>query len=214
MTDEPEDQEPARAAASGVTRIITIALCFVATGALLIAAFSHRWLAHPAAGRFGGGLLSMERCDSVSDRCTTLSNSDVIAEAQRELPVDDRWVGERPDPPSEWFPRLGVMTLALALVAALALLASAAIAIANKRPELPITPPTVALVALILAIPTACLFAATKPEAIPLGVSWSFWLFGGGNVLGLLAALLVSRQLRPFDPDLLADAMNPEDFPD
>ena len=212
MTDEGTEVEDQQAP-DGARRIVAIALCFVAAGALLIATFAHKWLANPMMGRVGVGLLSIERCDAVSDRCKSVSNSDLVEELHQDMPADDRWLGEHPDPPSSWFPRLGVITLVLGILAALALVGSAAIALANKRPELPVTPPTIALVALILAIPTACLFAATKPEAIPLGVSWSFWLFGGGDVLGLLAALLVSRQLRPDDPDLLADAMNPDDFP-
>jgi hypothetical protein len=207
MTDEDDDLPAAAPALRN--RMIAIVLCFVAAGALLVAALSHRWLAHPVATENSAGLLSMQICQGPT--CVSKSNSDVVEELRSDDDAD-RWVGERPDPPSRWFGRLGVTTFVLAVAAILALLASAGIALANKRPELPVAPTTIALVALILAIPTACLFAATKPEAIPLGVSWSFWLFGGGDVVGLLAALLVSRQLRPADPDLLADAMNPDDF--
>lgn len=210
MSDDEDQPAPAPAPKN---RTIAIAVCFAAVLALLVASFAHHWLANPNMRSLGVGLLSVERCDPVSERCESLSNSDMIEQMTRLLPADERWLGTTAETPSSWFPRLGVITFGLALLAAVALLAAAALALANKRPELPITPPTVALVALIVAIPTACLFAATKPEAVPLGVSWSFWLFGGGDVLGLLGALLISRQLRPFDPDLLADAMNPDDFP-
>src|SRR5262245_22775299 len=124
--------EPAPVAPNGTGKIIAIALCVVATGALLVASFAHHWLANPAAGRFSGGLVSLVRCDVTTDRCETTSNSDVIEELRKELPTDDRWVGERPDPPSSWFPRLGIITLVLGLLAALALVGSAGIALANK----------------------------------------------------------------------------------
>jgi hypothetical protein len=54
---------------------------------------------------------------------------------------------------------------------------------------------------------------ATKPgEAGSVGVAWSFWAFGLGAVTGLAGAQLLARQLRPADPDLLSDAMNPDQF--
>jgi len=212
MSDDEDDAQPAAVPAPS-NRTVTLAVCVAAALALLVAAFAHHWLANPNAHAIGVGLLSVEICDPVSERCESKSNSDLIEEASRLAPVDQRWIGQAPDAPSGWFPRFGVVTFGLGLLAAAALLGAAAIALGNKRPEWPITPPTVALVALILAIPAACLFAATKPDGVQIGVGWSFWLFGAGDVLGLLGALLVSRQLRPFDPDLLADAMNPDDFP-
>src|SRR5262245_36697774 len=202
-SDNDSDAPPPRPQ-TPLQRAVAIAVCCAAALALLVAAFAHSWLADPDVRSVGVGLLSTEYCHPVTERCESKDNGDVIEELSRSLPVDERWIGQAADAPSSWFPRFGVATFALALVAAAGLLGAAAIAAARKRPELPITPTTVALVALILAIPAACLFAATKPDGIRIGVSWSFWLFGGGDVLGLLGALLVSRQLRPFDPDLLA----------
>jgi len=213
MSDDDDEDAQAPAVRAPSNRTVTIAVCVAAAIALVVAAFAHHWLANPNARAIGVGLLSVEVCDPVSERCESQSNSDLIEEVSRLAPVDQRWLGEARDAPSSWFPRFGIVTFGLALLAAAALLASAAIALANKHPELPITPPTVAIVALILAIPAACLFAATKPDGVQIGVSWSFWAFACGNVLGLLGALLVSRQLRPADPDLLEDAMNPDDFP-
>ena len=211
MTDDDDDDPRQPAVPPALKhRTIAIGLCVVAAAALLVATLSHRWLANPVDTDIGAGLLSMQVCQSGS--CESKSNGDVVEELRHDEADRDDWVGEHPDPPSRWFGRLGVTTFVLALVAIGALLAAAGLALARKRPELPVNPTTIALVALTLAIPAACLFAATKPEAIPLGVSWSFWLFGGGDVVGLLAALLVSRQLRPDDPDLLEDAMNPDDF--
>jgi len=125
MSDDEEQPAPVP---SPQNRTIAIAICVAAALALLVGAFTHRWLANPNMRSLGGGLLGMERCDPVSERCETKSNSDVIEELSRDLPVDDHWVGERPEKPSSWFPRLGVITFALALVAAAALLVAAAIA--------------------------------------------------------------------------------------
>src|SRR5215470_1528065 len=113
-------------------RVVAIAVCCAA-------AIAHSWLANPEVRSVGVGLLSTEHCDPISERCESKSNGDVIEELSRSLPVDERWIGQAPDAPSSWFPRFGVVTFALALIAAAGLLGAAAIALAKKRPELPIT---------------------------------------------------------------------------
>jgi hypothetical protein len=40
----------------------------------------------------------------------------------------------------------------------------------------------------------------------------SFWVFGAGALAGLAGASLLAKINRPKDPDLMADAMNPDDF--
>jgi hypothetical protein len=63
------------------------------------------------------------------------------------------------------------------------------------------------------AMAAGCVFVATKPgPAGMLGVDLGFWAFGAGTVIGILGAQLLAKELRPPDPDLLADAMNPDDF--
>ena len=39
-----------------------------------------------------------------------------------------------------------------------------------------------------------------------------FWAFGIGAVMGIAAAQMLAKINRPIDPDLLADAMNPEQY--
>jgi hypothetical protein len=74
-------------------------------------------------------------------------------------------------------------------------------------------PTTIALLGVMIGLLTGCVFVATKPgEAGSVGVAWSFWAFGLGAVTGLAGAQLLARQLRPADPDLLSDAMNPDQF--
>jgi hypothetical protein len=56
-------------------------------------------------------------------------------------------------------------------------------------------------------------FVATKPgEAGFVGVGQSFWVFGAGAVLGIAGAQMLAKVNRPSDPDLMSDAMNPDEF--
>jgi hypothetical protein len=65
----------------------------------------------------------------------------------------------------------------------------------------------------MLALISACVFVATKPGGNgALGVGVGFWVFGGGAVLGIASAQLLARVIRPADPDLMADAMDPDQF--
>ena len=67
-------------------------------------------------------------------------------------------------------------------------------------------PPTLALLAIIVGIITGCVFIATKPgPAGFVGAGLSFWMFGGGCVLGIAAAQMLARVNRPLDPDLMSD---------
>src|ERR1044071_1952541 len=104
MSDD--DEQPAGPAPSN--RTVAIAVCVAAALALVVAAFAHHWLANPEVRSGGVGPLSTGACDPVSERCESKSNSDVIEELTRALPVDERWLGQAPDQPSSWFPRLGV----------------------------------------------------------------------------------------------------------
>jgi hypothetical protein len=93
------------------------------------------------------------------------------------------------------------------------LLVSAGLVLARKKLELAVSPASVALLGLVAAMAAGCVFVATKPgPAGMLGVDLGFWTFGGGAVIGLLAAQMLAKELRPPDPDLLAGAIDPADF--
>ena len=78
---------------------------------------------------------------------------------------------------------------------------------------LPISPATVAILGIMFGMIAGCVFVATKPGGTGgVGVGWSFWAFGIGCVAGIVAAQLLAKQIRPPDPDLLHDAMNPDQF--
>ena len=193
-----EDSPPVGAPA----RFLGIALALIAAGCLIAACFSHRWLANRHLGDLGYSPLFYADCRST---CQVVSNFQVYDNAAKLPFAEDRV--------ARVFPLAGAATFALLLIAAAGLLAAAAIAAAGRRPDLPVSPTTIALLGVMLGLLTGCVFVATKPGAVGLvGVGWSFWAFGLGSVAGIAGAQLLAKQLRPADPDLLHDAMNPDRF--
>jgi hypothetical protein len=45
-----------------------------------------------------------------------------------------------------------------------------------------------------------------------VGVGLSFWVFGVGTVMGIAGAQMMAKVNRAPDPDLMAGAMNPDDY--
>jgi hypothetical protein len=180
-----------------------VLLALVAAGCLLAACFSHRWLANQRAGDFGYSPLSYLDCRTAP--CTSSSNFQ-ITKITQDSPFYENRV-------SYAFPVAGLVTFIVLLVAAAGLVVAAGVAAANKRPDLPISPTTFALLGIMVGLISGCVFVATKPgEVGAVGVAWSFWAFGIGSVAGIAGAQLLARQIRPSDPDLLHDAMNPDQF--
>lgn len=108
---------------------------------------------------------------------------------------------------------LGWVTAGAIVLGGLMLLVAALFALARRQIAWPIMPSTIVLVSLGTAMITGCLFVALKPgPAGFVGVSFGFFAFGFGAILGLTAALLLDKLLRPDDPDLLEDAMNADQF--
>src|SRR5262249_18396415 len=120
-TDEPTDPPPRRA--------LGIALAVLSAGCLIAACFSHRWLANHHVGDLGYSLLSYQDCSS---GCQVVSNMQIY-EIASESPFYEQRV-------SLAFPVAGAIAFAALLVTALALLAAAAIAAADRRPNLPVFP--------------------------------------------------------------------------
>lgn len=183
-------------------RALAIGLALAAAACLIVACFSHRWLTNRHLGDFGYSPLSYQQCQPA---CVTISNFQV-AEGASESPFREERV-------SAAFPATGLVTFIALLLAAAGLVTAAALAALNRRPDLPVSPTTVTLLGLMLALVTGCVFVATKPGEVGLvGVGWGFWAFGVGAVAGIAAAQWLARQIRPIDPDLLHDAMNADQF--
>ncbi len=233
-TTEPQLSRP------GDRRMLAIVLASVAAACLIVAAFSKSWMGNPsfsglvrdadgnasAAGgrylRFRGdirfGPLGFERCAKPYRGFEMHETpSEVTCEAMSTTAFNDA-VGEaaqldRDKYTSEAFARAGWLAFGSCLLSAAALLAAAAMAFARIKKDLPISPASVALLGLVAAMVAGCVFVATKPgPAGMLGVDLGFWAFGAGTVVGLLGAQMLAKELRPPDPDLLADAMSLADF--
>ena len=183
-------------------RALGIVLALVAAGCLVAACFSHRWLANRHLGDFGYSPLTFEQCGAT---CETISNFQVASIAS-DSPFAEQRV-------SLAFPVAGAISFLALLIAATGLGVAAALAAGGKRPDLPVSPTTFALLGLMIGLVSGCVFVATKPGGVgAVGVGWSFGAFGVGAVVGIAAAQLLARQIRPADPDLLHDAMNPDQF--
>ena len=190
-------------------RVVGIILALVAGAALIYAAVTKQWLSNGNMyEQISFGLRDMSQCGSAfgENDCDHYANSEFVQHL--------RDFGESSAiNTSAAFAPMGWITLVACLIAAFGLLAAAALAIANKKPDLPMTPSTLALLGIIIGIITGCVFIATKPgPAGFVGAGLSFWVFGGGCVLGIAAAQMLAKVNRPLDPDLMSDAMNADDF--
>ena len=197
---EPEsDAAPAKRP----NRIVALAIAVAAIACLGFAAFTDRWLEGPQVD-VHFGLRTMTRCAGA--QCESIGNGEFVS-AMRGL----EGVGEHAAP--SVFAPAGWVTFVACLFAIAGLLAAVALAAARKRPTLPVTPTTIALLAIMLALVAGCVFVATNPDPVGLiGVSLSFYAFGAGCILGMLGAQMLAKVNRPLDPDLLEDAMNPDQF--
>lgn len=111
-----------------------------------------------------------------------------------------------------WAP-LGWIVSILLVLGVVGLAVTCGLVLARRRGRWPIMPTTVAFVCLGLNLIAGCMFVALKPGPPGyIGVWLGFFTFGVGTVLGLTSTVLLNKLLRPEDPDLLEDAMNPEQF--
>ncbi|HEU0033266.1 MAG TPA: hypothetical protein VFQ53_21685 [Kofleriaceae bacterium] len=107
----------------------------------------------------------------------------------------------------------GWITFVATLIGAVSVLLAAVLVAAKRRVALPIMPTTTALLGIGVALICGCVFVAVKPGPSGyVGVGVGFFAFGTGMILGLWSSMMLNRLLRPHDPDLLEDAMNPEQF--
>lgn len=208
MSAESTDDSPVAARPNWIP---PIALALLGAIALLFATMSSHWLSNAGDnGSIDMGLRSTTECGSVGmllgprpDECRTKSNSDYASE----------WKTETSQYYSAAFAPCGWITSIACLLGALGLLAAAAIALSKKQPQLPVSPSSLSLLALMVALVTGCVFVATKPGPGGfVGVGIAFWIFGVGAVLGLAGSIMLARVNRPVDPDLMADALDPDQF--
>jgi hypothetical protein len=210
--------------------IVAIVLAVLAAGALAYACVSKMWLYNPrntAHFEVGMGLVQNYEC-SYEGECRTISNSQLKSEWAKQLEEVRQRAKEDPTDPqvqafaaqaqeelrvSGIWPTLGWITLACCAIAALSLLVCAGIVLAKKRILWPIMPTTTAILGVAIGLIAGCVFVALKPGPPGyVGVQLGFFLFGAGVVVGIAATLMLNKQMRPDDPDLLEDSMNPEHY--
>jgi len=178
-----------------MNRVFITIICIAAAGGLGYAAFSERWLENKTPSLpVAFSLLSSKRCvvESTTTTCESKSNGELMT----ELAMDHK------EDASRAFVTAGQATLGLSLLSALMLLLCAWRLVVKKRTSGPNGPQHLALIALMLTLIAATVFVKTKPGG-PTGVGAGpgFYVFAVACVLGIFAAQLASKLIRPIDPD-------------
>ncbi|MCW5802193.1 MAG: hypothetical protein KIT31_07380 [Deltaproteobacteria bacterium] len=212
-------------------RIVALVLAVLSVGALGYAAMSKRWLYNPrtvdTGAEIGFGPRGMFMCEE--EGCQAMSNSELVALFKDIVAGAEQRAAADPNNPtlsataakaremaraSAAFSPFGWITFVAIAIAALSLLVAAVLVALKKRILLPVMPTTTALLGCMIGLITGCVFVAVKPGPTGfVGVNFGFWAFGGGVIAGIASCLMLNKLMRPHDPDLLDDAMNPEDFP-
>ena len=149
------------------TRMLGVGLSLAAAALLLFAAFS-KHLARAAARRPRVRLRS-------DGRARTAGST-----ARAPCPTAPSWSAYKafdPEHTSGAFAPMGWATFGVCVLAALGLIATAVLAFQKKRPELPMSPASLALLMIMIGLLTGCVFVATKPGPVGLvGVAMGFWV--------------------------------------
>lgn len=193
------------------TRSLAMGLAVAAALCMLFAGFTRQWLVNGNKYlEFGFGLRSNYECStnyspdfggggenkSSTESCVSRSNSERVEEFKQ---LDPKLA-------SGAFVPTGWITFVAILLAAVGLLGAAAMAATKKVIALPIAPTTVGLLGAMISLVTGCVFVATKPGPPGMvGVGLSFWVFGVGSVMGILAAQMLAKQVRPVEPEWTVD---------
>jgi len=171
------------------TRMLAVALAAAAGLLMIAAAFTKAWLVNPFYG-IHFGLFSMSNC--TAGDCASVSNLEFMSELRSHIPEE-----------SGVFAPMGIITMVLCLVGGLGLLVTAYFGFMKKRIAWPVQPTSVALLGVMGALLTGCVFIASKPGGVgAVGVGWSFWAFGIGSVAGIVGAQMLNKLIKPVDPDL------------
>lgn len=214
--------------------MIALVLAIAAVAGLAFASVSRKWLynARTEGGdEIGFGPRGMFECspaDGEHRTCRELSNSELVAKWKDLVATTKQISNDNPQDleasqvaqqtaemlhTSGGFSTFGWIAFVACVIAALSLFLAALLVAADKRIAWPIMPTTMALLGLMIALISGCVFVALKPGPPGMvGVNLGFFLFGAGVVLGIASSLMLNKLLRPHDEDLLADSMTAEDY--
>lgn len=176
--------------------MLAIALCAAAIVLFGYASFSHRWLENTQSeeGFIGFSLIGFEAC--AKEDCQSTSNFALVRELKART-------SRRDEPPSGAFAPAGVATMALSLLSVIALGATAFFAWKRRRVPWKVLPNAIALLSIMAALIAACLFVAKKPGGYgAVGTGPSFWAFAIACVAGIAGAQMLTKYIKPIDPDL------------
>lgn len=217
-------------------RWLAVILAIAAACALGYAAFSKQWLYNPRTTgheEVGFGPLGSSTCidhgeDAGGKQCMTMTLSEHAALWKRELAEIRENAKRSPGDlqvqafaaqaaeqlkMSSAFVPFAWITLIACGIAALSLIIAAGLVAGGRHVQWPIMPTTTAILALAVALITGCIFVALKPgPAGYVGVNNGFFAYGGGTIVGIAAALMLNKLLRPRDEEGLAEAMDPEHY--
>jgi hypothetical protein len=172
-------------------RAIALVIGLVAIAGLASGLFVHKLLVDEDYG--SSMACGLRACDSTYGTATiTTSNLQLIADKQ----------AAHEDVSSVWA-YAGLVAWIAALVAIVGLVLALIMVATGKYVRLPVmSPTTIALLFGGIALISGCIFVASKPAGIGVTqIGWTFWSFGGGSVLAVIAAFLLSRQLALIEPE-------------
>ena len=187
-------------------RTLAVGLAVIAAGLLIFAAVSRAWMARPAPVDVGFGPMGCSNCAVIFGEGAGNMSNGAFVDDYRELFDFNAKNASNVFAPAGW------ATFALCLMSALGLLGAAFLGATKQRRPLPIAPATVALLGLMLSLISAFAFVATKPGGAGfVGISYGFWFYGIGAVMGIVSAQMLAKLTKPVDTELLAEmAMLPD----
>ncbi len=200
-------------------RMLAIGMAVGSAAALTFAVLSKSWMTRSTPVEIGFGPLGCRGCALGGGDMSNGALVDLLRTLGPEGANAYWWQlsslvpKEAARAPSGAFAPVGYITFGLSVIAVLGLLGAAFLALRKMRPQLPVSPASAALLGIMGALITGCVFVATKPGPQGLvGVAIGFWAFAAGCVLGIVAAQMIAKVIRPADPDLLEGAMTPDAY--
>jgi len=174
-------------------RWLALAVAFAGIVAFAIGFFTHRVLIHESLGwSMGCGLRA---CVSRYHEAITTTSTFELVDATIEG-------GGRATAAWSWS---GAIAWWAGVVAVVGLVLAGGMVAVRRYFRLPVmAPTTLALLGGAVALCSACVFIATRPETGDVGltrVGVTFWSFGGGAVAAIIGAVMLSRQLAILEPE-------------
>jgi hypothetical protein len=200
-------------------RMLAIGLAVAAALCLLFAAVSKHWVGRPGgywiSQPVGFGPTGCDNCGAfLLEGGGDMTNGKFMTQLREDIVETGGFAGAMyadesfrsvDKLTSKAFAPMGWVTFGLGIVAGISLLVTAFLAFKKQRKDLPVSPASIALLSTMGAMITGMVFVATKPLGpMGVGVQYGFWIFGTGLVLGIIAAQMLSKLIKPIDEEMVA----------